>query len=167
MKSQSKDSSNQLAGISFFGKETQENTSLESRLSEDDGEEGSDEEQASGKRKWTEPVKTAGKKKKGAKKKSEGKSSSNIFWSLAIQCFQFPTVLSPYCCETDAEPEKSEGEGIQWMSSQEKANDPKKESKDKPSLKRLKQLHQEKVQRVVIAFDITFQFDWSHLNILV
>lgn len=76
MKSQSKDSSNQLAGISFFGKETQENTSLESRLSEDDGEEekeGSDEEQASGKRKWTEPVKTPRKKKKGVKKKPEGK----------------------------------------------------------------------------------------------
>lgn len=53
------------------------------------------------------------------------------------------------------------------MSSQEKVNDPKKESKDKPSLKRLKQLHQEKVQRVVIAFHITFHFDWSHLNILV
>ncbi len=82
MKSQSKDSSNQLAGISFFGKETQENTSLESRLSEEDGEEekeGSDEEQASGKRKWTEPVKTARKKKKGAKTKPEGKSSFNIF----------------------------------------------------------------------------------------
>lgn len=79
MKSQSKDSSNQLAGISFFGKETQENTSLESRLSEDDEKEGSDEEQASGKRKWTEPVKTARKKKKGAKKKPEGKSSFNIF----------------------------------------------------------------------------------------
>uniref|UniRef100_A0A673M9V7 ATP-dependent RNA helicase n=1 Tax=Sinocyclocheilus rhinocerous TaxID=307959 RepID=A0A673M9V7_9TELE len=47
-----------------------------------------------------------------------------------------------------AEPEKSEGEGIQWMSSQEKVNDPKKESKDKPSLKRLKQLHQEKVNRI-------------------
>uniref|UniRef100_A0A671LQH3 ATP-dependent RNA helicase n=1 Tax=Sinocyclocheilus anshuiensis TaxID=1608454 RepID=A0A671LQH3_9TELE len=119
VKSQSKDSSNQLAGISFFGKETQENTSLESRLSEDDGEEGSDEEQASGKRKWTEPVKAARKKKKGAKIKTD-----------------------------DAEPEKSEGEGIQWMSSQEKVNDPKKESKDKPSLKRLKQLHQEKVNRI-------------------
>uniref|UniRef100_A0A673MFJ7 ATP-dependent RNA helicase n=1 Tax=Sinocyclocheilus rhinocerous TaxID=307959 RepID=A0A673MFJ7_9TELE len=119
LKSHSKDSSNQLAGISFFGKETQENTSLESRLSEDDGEEGSDEEQASGKRKWTEPVKTARKKKKGAKIKTD-----------------------------DAEPEKSEGEGIQWMSSQEKVNDPKKESKDKPSLKRLKQLHQEKVNRI-------------------
>uniref|UniRef100_A0A671P7Y8 ATP-dependent RNA helicase n=1 Tax=Sinocyclocheilus anshuiensis TaxID=1608454 RepID=A0A671P7Y8_9TELE len=80
-KSQSKDSSNQLAGVSFFGKETQENTSLESRLSEDDGEEekeGSDEEQASGKRiKMDEPVKTALKKKKGAKKKSEGKSYVN------------------------------------------------------------------------------------------
>ncbi|XP_016398671.1 probable ATP-dependent RNA helicase DDX52 [Sinocyclocheilus rhinocerous] len=131
VKSQSKDSSNQLAGVSFFGKETQENTSLESRLSEDDGEEekeGSDEEQASGKRtKVDEPLKTALKKKKGAKKKSE-----------------------------DAEPEKSEGEGIQWMSSQDKVKDPKKESKDKPSLKRLKQLHQEKVQRVVIAFYTTF-----------
>lgn len=79
MKSQSKDSSNQLAGVRFFGKE---NTSLESRLSEDDGEEEkevSDEEQASGKRKLTkvdEPVKTALKKKKGAKTKSEGESSS-------------------------------------------------------------------------------------------
>uniref|UniRef100_A0A673MFL8 ATP-dependent RNA helicase n=1 Tax=Sinocyclocheilus rhinocerous TaxID=307959 RepID=A0A673MFL8_9TELE len=60
----------------------------------------------------------------------------------------FQTVLSPYCPEADAEPEKSEGEGIQWMSSQEKVNDPKKESKDKPSLKRLKQLHQEKVNRI-------------------
>lgn len=122
VKSQSKDSSNQPAGISFFGKETQEDTSQESRLSEDDGEEeeeGSDEEQASGKRKWTEPVKTARKKKKGAKIKTE-----------------------------DAEPEKSEGEGIQWMSSQEKVKDPKKESKDTPSLKRLKQLHQEKVNRI-------------------
>uniref|UniRef100_A0A8C2KFN5 ATP-dependent RNA helicase n=2 Tax=Cyprinus carpio TaxID=7962 RepID=A0A8C2KFN5_CYPCA len=122
VKSQSKDSSNQLAGVSFFGKE---NTSLESRLSEDDGEEEkevSDEEQASGKRKLTkvdEPVKTALKKKKGAKTKSE-----------------------------DAEPEKSEGEGIQWMSSQDKVKDPKKESKDTPSLKRLKQLHQEKVNRI-------------------
>uniref|UniRef100_A0A8C2ABM2 Probable ATP-dependent RNA helicase DDX52 n=1 Tax=Cyprinus carpio TaxID=7962 RepID=A0A8C2ABM2_CYPCA len=122
VKSQSKDSSNQPAVISFFGKETQEDTSQESRLSEDDGEEeeeGSDEEQASGKRKWTEPVKTARKKKKGAKIKTE-----------------------------DAEPEKSEGEGIQWMSSQEKVKDPKKESKDTPSLKRLKQLHQEKVNRI-------------------
>uniref|UniRef100_A0A9J7ZMY3 Probable ATP-dependent RNA helicase DDX52 n=1 Tax=Cyprinus carpio carpio TaxID=630221 RepID=A0A9J7ZMY3_CYPCA len=122
VKSQSKDSSNQPAGISFFGKETQENPSLESRLSEDDGEEeeeGSDEEQASGKRKWTEPVKTARKKKKGAKIKTE-----------------------------DTEPEKSEGEGIQWMSSQEKVKDPKKESKDTPSIKRLKQLHQEKVNRI-------------------
>uniref|UniRef100_A0A672RNZ3 ATP-dependent RNA helicase n=1 Tax=Sinocyclocheilus grahami TaxID=75366 RepID=A0A672RNZ3_SINGR len=113
VKSQSKDRSNQLAGISFFGKETQENTSLESRLSEDDG----DEEQASGKRKWTELVKTT--RKKGAKIKTD-----------------------------DAEPEKSDGEGIQWMSSQEKVNDPKKESKDKPSLKRLKQLRQEKVNRI-------------------
>ncbi|KTG33594.1 hypothetical protein cypCar_00027805, partial [Cyprinus carpio] len=84
VKSQSKDSSNQPAGISFFGKETQENPSLESRLSEDD----------------------------------------------------------------DTEPEKSEGEGIQWMSSQEKVKDPKKESKDTPSIKRLKQLHQEKVNRI-------------------
>uniref|UniRef100_A0A671P851 Probable ATP-dependent RNA helicase DDX52 n=1 Tax=Sinocyclocheilus anshuiensis TaxID=1608454 RepID=A0A671P851_9TELE len=46
------------------------------------------------------------------------------------------------------QPEKSEGEGIQWMSSQDKVKDPKKESKDKPSLKRLKQLHQEKVNRI-------------------
>lgn len=90
-KSQNKDSSNQLTGISFFGKETQENTSLESRLSEDDVEdenEESDEEQASGKRKRTkvdEPVKTAHKKKKGAKKQDEGKSSSvSLFCLLTI-----------------------------------------------------------------------------------
>ncbi|XP_056118167.1 probable ATP-dependent RNA helicase DDX52 isoform X2 [Rhinichthys klamathensis goyatoka] len=123
VKSQSKYSSQQLAETSFFGTETQENASLESRLSEDDGEEGkegSDEEQASGKRKRTEvdePVKAARKKKKGAKRKSE-------------------------------EPEKSAEEGIQWMSSQDTAKDTKKESKDKLSLKRLKQLHQEKVNRV-------------------
>ncbi|XDV39086.1 hypothetical protein PO909_008374 [Leuciscus waleckii] len=99
VKSQSKNSSQQLAETSFFGTETQENASLESRLSEDDGEEEekerSDEEQAS-----------------------------------------------------DTEPEKSGEEGIQWMSSQDTAKDPKKESKDKLSLKRLKQLHQEKVNRV-------------------
>ncbi|XP_050948936.1 probable ATP-dependent RNA helicase DDX52 isoform X1 [Labeo rohita] len=124
-KSQNKDSSNQLTGISFFGKETQENTSLESRLSEDDVEdenEESDEEQASGKRKRTkvdEPVKTAHKKKKGAKKQDE-----------------------------DAEVEKSEEEGIQWMSSQDKVQDPNKESKDKSSLKRLKQLYKEKVNQI-------------------
>ncbi|CAM4670683.1 hypothetical protein PO909_008374 [Leuciscus waleckii] len=126
VKSQSKNSSQQLAETSFFGTETQENASLESRLSEDDGEEEekerSDEEQASGKRTRTEvdePVKAAQKKKKGAKRKSE-----------------------------DTEPEKSGEEGIQWMSSQDTAKDPKKESKDKLSLKRLKQLHQEKVNRV-------------------
>ncbi|XP_077051142.1 putative ATP-dependent RNA helicase DDX52 [Siphateles boraxobius] len=126
VKSQSMYSSQQLAETSFFGTETQENASLESRLSEDDGEEeekeGSDEEQASGKRKRTEvdeQVKAARKKKKGAKRKSE-----------------------------DTEPEKSDEEGIQWMSSQDTTKDPKKESKDKLSLKRLKQLHQEKVNRV-------------------
>ncbi|XP_043077581.1 probable ATP-dependent RNA helicase DDX52 [Puntigrus tetrazona] len=122
VRSQSKDSSNQLAGIRFFGKETQGNTSLESRLSEDEGVEEkkeSDEEQDSVKRKRTEPVKTAGKKKKRDKKASE-----------------------------DAEPEKSEGEGIQFMSSQEKINNSTKKSNDKPSLKRLKQLHNEKVNRI-------------------
>ncbi|XP_067279403.1 probable ATP-dependent RNA helicase DDX52 isoform X2 [Pseudorasbora parva] len=120
VKSQNKSSSQQLAGISFFGTETQENTSLESRLSDDDGAEESDEKQASGKRnriEVDEPVKAERKKKKGAKRKSE-------------------------------ETEKSEGEGIQWMSSQDTAKDPKIESKDKLSLKRLKQLHQEKVNRI-------------------
>ncbi|KAK7130807.1 hypothetical protein R3I94_016071 [Phoxinus phoxinus] len=123
VKSKSKNSSQQFAETSFFGTEPQE--SLESRLSEDDGEEekeGSDEEQASGKQKRTEvdePVKAAWKKKKGAKRKSE-----------------------------DTEPEKSEEEGIQWTSSSQDAKDPKKESKDKLSLKRLKQLHQETVNRV-------------------
>ncbi|KAG1943556.1 probable ATP-dependent RNA helicase DDX52 isoform X1 [Pimephales promelas] len=125
VKSQSKYSSQQLAETSFFGTETLEKASPQSRLSEDDGEEekeGSDEEQASGKRKRTEvdePVKAARKKKKGAKRKSE-----------------------------DTEPEKREEEGIQWMSSQDTVKDPKKESKDTLSLKRLKQLHQEKVNRV-------------------
>ncbi|ROL50829.1 putative ATP-dependent RNA helicase DDX52 [Anabarilius grahami] len=113
VKSQSKDSSQQLSGISFFGTDTQEKTSPESRLSEDDGEEervGSDEEQASGKRKRTEvdePVKAA-----------------------------------------HTEPEKSEGEGIQWMSSQDLVKDPKKKSKDKLSLKTLKRLHHEKVNQI-------------------
>lgn len=84
MKSQSKDSSQQLSRIRFFGTDTQEKRSPESRLSEDDGEEereGSDEEQASGKRKRTEvdePVKAARKKKKGDKRKSEGKSSFSL-----------------------------------------------------------------------------------------
>ncbi|KAK2873038.1 hypothetical protein Q8A67_022935 [Cirrhinus molitorella] len=123
--SQNKDSLNQLAGINFFGNETQENTSLDSRLSEDDGEEEkerSDEEQVPGKRKRTEvdePVKTAQKKKKGANKKTE-----------------------------DTEPEKSKEEGIQWMSSQNKVKDLKKESNDKLSLKKLKQLHTEKISRI-------------------
>lgn len=54
-------------------------------------------------------------------------------------------VPSPFCFETDAEVEKSEEEGIQWMSSQDKVQDPNKESKDKSSLKRLKQLYKEKV----------------------
>ncbi|XP_048021851.1 probable ATP-dependent RNA helicase DDX52 [Megalobrama amblycephala] len=125
VKSQSKDSSQQLSGIRFFGTDTQEKTSPESRLSEDDGEEereGSDEEQASGKRKRTEvdePVKAARKKKKGDKRKSEV-----------------------------TEPEKSEGEGIQWMSSQDMVKDLKKKSKDKLSLKTLKQLHHEKVNQM-------------------
>ncbi|XP_067232317.1 probable ATP-dependent RNA helicase DDX52 [Chanodichthys erythropterus] len=122
VKSQNKDSSQQLSGIRFFGTDTQEKTSPESRLSEDDGEEGSDEEQASGKRKRTEvdePVKAARKKKKGDKRKSE-----------------------------DTEPEKSEGEGIQWMSSQDMVKDLKKKSKDKLSLKTLKQLHHEKVNQI-------------------
>lgn len=86
MKSQSKNSSQQLAETSFFGTETQQHASLESRLSEDDGEEeereGSDEEQDFGKRKRTEvdePVKAARKKKKGAKRTPEGKSSFNLF----------------------------------------------------------------------------------------
>jgi len=89
VKSQSKYSSQQLAETSFFGTETLEKASLQSILSEDDGEEekeGSDEEQASGKRKHTEvdePVKAARKKKKGAKRKSEGKSSFNLFRLLA------------------------------------------------------------------------------------
>lgn len=150
MKSQSKNSSQQLAETSFFGTETQE--SLESRLSEDDGEEeekeGSDEEQASGKQKRPEvdePVKAARKKKKGVKRKSEGKSSFNLFRLLAVLLWFSDSSLSNYFCETDTEPEKSEEEGIQWMSSQDTAKDPKKESKDKLSLKRLKQLHQEKV----------------------
>lgn len=37
-------------------------------------------------------------------------------------------------------------EGIQWMSSQGNAKDPKTETKDKTSLKQLRQLHQEQVQ---------------------
>ncbi|KAK9955717.1 hypothetical protein ABG768_015575 [Culter alburnus] len=125
VKSQSKDSSQQLSRIRFFGTDTQEKRSPESRLSEDDCEEereGSDEEQASGKRKRTEvdePVKAARKKKKGDKRKSE-----------------------------DTEPEKSEGEGIQWMSSQDMVKDLKKKSKDKLSLKTLKQLHHEKVNQI-------------------
>ncbi|NP_001037780.2 probable ATP-dependent RNA helicase DDX52 [Danio rerio] len=116
-KSQSKDSSDQLSGIRYFGRETQEDTSLDSRPNEDDAEEGeaSDEEQ----KQATESVKAARKKKKGAKRKSE-----------------------------DAEPETREGEGIQWMSLQNKTKEAKQESKDKPSLKRLKQLHNEKVNRI-------------------
>lgn len=114
-KSQSKDSSDQLSGISYFGRETQEDTSLDSRPNEDDAEEASDEEQ----KQATESVKAARKKKKGAKRKSE-----------------------------DAEPETREGEGIQWMSLQNKTKEAKQESKDKPSLKRLKQLHNEKVNRI-------------------
>nr|AAI17611.1 DEAD (Asp-Glu-Ala-Asp) box polypeptide 52 [Danio rerio]AAI65190.1 Ddx52 protein [Danio rerio] len=114
-KSQSKDSSDQLSGISYFGRETQEDTSLDSRPNEDDAEEASDEEQ----KQATESLKAARKKKKGAKRKSE-----------------------------DAEPETREGEGIQWMSLQNKTKEAKQESKDKPSLKRLKQLHNEKVNRI-------------------
>lgn len=117
-KSQSKDSSDQLSGISYFGRETQEDTSLDSRPNEDDAEEegeASDEEQ----KQATESVKAARKKKKGAKRKSE-----------------------------DAELETREGEGIQWMSLQNKTKEAKQESKDKPSLKRLKQLHNEKVNRI-------------------
>ncbi|XP_051534011.1 probable ATP-dependent RNA helicase DDX52 [Myxocyprinus asiaticus] len=138
VKSQSKDSSNQLAGISFFGTERHESASLESRLSEEDEyddddddeeeEEEIDGEQVSDKRKRSEvdePVKAARKKSKGDKKKPEEH-------------------------ETNSGGEQ-EGVGIQWMSSQDKAKDPKtkdKVSKDKPSVKRLKQLHKEKINRI-------------------
>lgn len=149
MKSQRKNSSQLQAETSFFGTETQQ-----SRLSEDDDDEEeekgrSDEEQASGEQKRTEvdePVKAARKKKKGVKRKSEGKSSFNLFRLLAVLLwFSDGFRLTNYFCETDTEPEKSEEDGIQWMSSQDTAKDPKKESKDKLSLKRIKQLHQEKV----------------------
>lgn len=117
-KSQSKDSSDQLSGISFFGRETQEETSVDSRPNEDDAEE---EEEASNEeqKQATELMKAARKKKKGAKRKSE-----------------------------DTEAETREEKGIQWMSLQNKMQESKQESKDKPSLKRLKQLHNEKVNRI-------------------
>nr|XP_055036766.1 probable ATP-dependent RNA helicase DDX52 isoform X1 [Misgurnus anguillicaudatus] len=119
VKSHDQDSLNQLPGVSFFGTKTP----LESKVGEEN-DDGNDEESITGKRKRTkvdEPVKTAQKKKKAK--------------------------------DTDTEDEtindgQQEIEGIQLMSSQNKAKDPKTKTNDKPSLKRLQQLHQEKVNRI-------------------
>ncbi|XP_057216988.1 probable ATP-dependent RNA helicase DDX52 isoform X2 [Triplophysa rosa] len=95
-------------------------TLLKSRLGEEEDDK-SDEDDVTSKRKRTqvdEPVKTSKKKRKA---KAEDTTSSDG---------------------------KEEKESIQWMTSQGNVKDPKTETKDKTSLKKLRQLHQEKVNQI-------------------
>ncbi|KAA0720319.1 putative ATP-dependent RNA helicase DDX52 [Triplophysa tibetana] len=96
-------------------------TPPKSRLGEEEDDK-SDEDDVTSKRKKPkvdEPVKTSKKKRKA--KEAEDTASSDG---------------------------KEEKESIQWMSSQGNAKDPKTDTKDKTSLKKLRQLHQEKVNRI-------------------
>ncbi|XP_056586713.1 probable ATP-dependent RNA helicase DDX52 [Triplophysa dalaica] len=96
-------------------------TPPKSRLGEEEDDK-SDEDDVTSKRKRTkvdEPVKTS-KKKRKAKEAEDADSSDG----------------------------KEEKESIQWMSSQGNAKDPKTDTKDKTSLKKLRQIHQEKVNRI-------------------
>ncbi|XP_030637935.1 putative ATP-dependent RNA helicase DDX52 [Chanos chanos] len=138
VRSQKKDGpSNPLTGISFFGTKTQGHVP-EADVCEEDEETNNQElktsenEQASRKDKRKRHddegrLKTTQKKKKTSKKQIRDEE-----------------ILS-------GQDEETESEGIKWISALDKrvqGPDTETKDKDKPSLKRLKQLHQEKINRV-------------------
>ncbi|KAG7484796.1 hypothetical protein MATL_G00054120 [Megalops atlanticus] len=126
------ESADVLAEIDFFGtgKQSESQREKETRESEEEELSEAEEEQSfhAGKRKRGvegNPGKT--KKKKNNKKQTQDGNAPDI----SVQQGD------------DAD------EGVQWMSSLDrKAKGPSKDNKDKTSLKRLKHLHQEKVNRI-------------------
>ncbi|XP_046723446.1 probable ATP-dependent RNA helicase DDX52 [Silurus meridionalis] len=133
VRSQNKEISKPLNEISFFGK-TREEPGEESRCAADDddddadaddGDDGGKEQESEEDQPPTldEPLSKLKKKKKGNKRKTQGSEN-----------------------ESD---DDSEQTGIQWMSSQDKTvKKQKKAAAEGPSIKRLKQLHKEKLNRI-------------------
>ncbi|XP_036381064.1 probable ATP-dependent RNA helicase DDX52 [Megalops cyprinoides] len=127
------ESADLLAEIDFFGTGRQGDSQREKETRESEEEEPSEaeEEQSfhAGKRKRgveDNPVKTKKKKNKNKKQAQDG----NV-----------PDV--------SVQQGEDAGEGVRWVSSLDrKAKGPSKDNKDKTSLKRLKHLHQEKVNRI-------------------
>ncbi|XP_028976552.2 probable ATP-dependent RNA helicase DDX52 isoform X2 [Esox lucius] len=128
VRSEQKDGSDLLSGIDFFGTGIYHGNQV--KLAEEqveNGEEESEGESGKGKRKRQDEVKTVKKKKK--KKDSQSETE--------VAC--------------GGQQGEMEGEGILWTSSADrKAKGLQKVERDKEkiSMKRLKQLHQEKVNRV-------------------
>ncbi|XP_036444716.1 probable ATP-dependent RNA helicase DDX52 [Colossoma macropomum] len=128
-RSQSKDVSKPLEGFNFFGINTRE----EAAVHDDENEEEESEEEQSAvtqKRKHSNKDESLSKPRKKQKaNKEETNNAEN---------------------KTDGgEEEELENRGIQWLSSQDKkAKGPKTKAKDKLSMKRLKQLHSEKVNQI-------------------
>ncbi|KAK1788052.1 hypothetical protein P4O66_016531 [Electrophorus voltai] len=132
VRSQSKDISNPMARISFFGIKRDDETAVEC-THDDSEEEKSEEEQAvfAEKRKGSDEDEPLSIQRKKRKKDKKNTGDAEI---------EEPDG------DDKSEPEKG---GIQWMSSQsKKAEGPKTKAKDSPSLMRLKQLHQEKVSQL-------------------
>ncbi|XP_062867326.1 probable ATP-dependent RNA helicase DDX52 [Trichomycterus rosablanca] len=140
VRSQNKEISNPLMEISFFGTKTQKEKAAESSHDGDqddcDEQEVSEEDQSGIKerRKRTsvdESVNTQ-KKKKKKRKGNESETSDNSENET-----------------DDGSEEEIDERQIQWMSSHDKeTNGPKAKTKDKPSVKRLKQLHKEKINQI-------------------
>ncbi|KAB5548700.1 hypothetical protein PHYPO_G00058590 [Pangasianodon hypophthalmus] len=126
VKSQNKEISNPLTEISFFGK-TREEPAEESRHDDDDDEEHESEEDHPTIRE--ESLSKLRKKGKGDKRKTQDSEDERD--------------------DDDDGDDDSEQTGIQWMSSQDKkVKEPKKKATDGPSIKRLKQLHKEKLNQI-------------------
>uniref|UniRef100_W5LQX1 Probable ATP-dependent RNA helicase DDX52 n=1 Tax=Astyanax mexicanus TaxID=7994 RepID=W5LQX1_ASTMX len=128
-RSQNKEASKSLDEINFFGIKPQKETTVHDNNSEDEESENQQTTVTEKRKRSTadEPLNKSGKKRKGNKEETDDEEN-----------------------ETDGYDERElEKEGIRWTSSQDKkAKGPKKKAKDELSLKRLKQLHREKLNQI-------------------
>ncbi|KAL7844573.1 hypothetical protein SRHO_G00231120 [Serrasalmus rhombeus] len=128
-RSQNKEVSKPLDGFNFFGTNTRE----EAAVHDDENEkEESEEEQSAVTQKRKHSNKDGSLSKPRKKQKANKEETKNAENKI-----------------DGGEEEELENRGIQWLSSQDKkAKGPKTKAKDQLSLKRLKQLHSEKVNQI-------------------
>ncbi|XP_017348949.1 probable ATP-dependent RNA helicase DDX52 [Ictalurus punctatus] len=126
VRSQNKEIANPLADIGFFGK-TRDEPAEDFRCDDDDDDEhGSEEDNLTI---ADESLRKPKRKKKENKRKTQDSEDESD--------------------DDDDDDDDSEQTGIRWMSSQDKkAKGPKKKTTDGPSIKRLKQLHREKLNQI-------------------